>query len=213
MLWLGAMLASLPLFIATIRKLQALSMLLSEMTFRDHSSPDRLTTLRVIVSNTTLFTGVVGLGLLVLLLSSALLPPWQIAIVLVLLAVLIALLLQTFFIRIYSRAQLRLQEVLTREPPPPAHETAKQMPALLEEAEVLTLRITANSPVLGKAIRETQLRTRTGATVVVIKRGEETIINPSPDVTFILSDQVLLLGSREQLEQAEESLANPPDET
>ena len=203
LLWLAAMLCSLPIIIATLRKLQALSMLLSELTIRRGPDASGRVAIRTLVSNTILFGGVVGLGLLVLLLSSALLPPWEILVVLVLIALVVAVSLKAFFIKAYSRAQFAIRETLTREPvlhPPPS---AKSMPALLEEAELLTVILPARSPAAGKQIREIQLRSRTGASAVVIKRGAETIINPPPEFELHADDQVLLLGDERQLREAE----------
>lgn len=201
-LWLGAMLCSLPIIIATLRKLQALSMVLSELNIRSKADATGKVAMQALVSNTILFAGTVVLGLLVLLLSSALLPPWEILIILILIGVLVAVLLQAFFVRTYSRAQFAIRETLAREPAPDRPLPAKPMPPLLEEAELLTVTITSDSPLRGKLIRESQLRTLTGASVVVIRRGSETIINPDPGAEFQPDDELLLLGNEEQLKKA-----------
>ena len=201
-LWLAAMLCSLPIILATLRKLEALSMLLSEMAVRGGSTLKNKMAMRAMISNTTLFAGVIGLGLLVLALSSVLLPSWEVFVILGSIGVIVALLLRTFFIRIYSRAQVTIRETLAREPLHHAPEATKPMPSLLENAELVTVQITANSPALGKQIREMELRTRTGSTAVAIRRGTETIISPEPDFEFQINDQVLLIGNERQLEEA-----------
>lgn len=201
-LWLAAMLCSLPLFIATLRKLDALSMLLSEMAIRGGSTMKNKMAMRAMISNTTLFAGIVGLGLLVLALSSVLLPSWEVFVVLGSIGVLLAVLLRTFFIRIYSRAQVTIRETLSREPLHHAPEHAKPMPSLLENAELVTVHITARSPALGRQIRELELRTRTGSTAVAVRRGTETMISPEPDFEFQLNDEVLLIGNDRQLTEA-----------
>jgi len=201
-LWLAAMGFSLPIIIATLRKLQALSMLLSEMAIRDRPDLKNKLVMRAMVSNTTLFAGIIGLGLLVLVLSSVLLPSWEVFVVLGSIAVLVAVLLRTFFIRIYSRAQVTIRETLSREPLHHAPESDKPMPSLLENAELLTAHIGPRSPALGRQIRELELRTRTGATAVAIRRGNETIISPEPEFEFQQGDQVLLIGSERQLGEA-----------
>lgn len=209
-LWLAAMLCSLPVMIATFRKLDALSMLLSEMAIRGGTSPKNKMAMRALVSNTTLFAGVVGLGLLILALSSVLLPSWEVFVVLGSIGLAVAVLLRTFFIRIYSRAQVTIRETLAREPLHHAPEASKPMPSLLENAELVTVAITDGSPALGKQIREMELRTRTGSTAVAIRRGAETIISPEPDFEFKPEDQVLLIGSGQQLAQARR-LFEPPE--
>src|SRR6185436_14513851 len=108
----------------------------------------------------------------------------------------------TTFSRIYSRAQGTIREILTREEVPMPEETHHELPSLLEEAQLLTLRLATDSPVIGNTISDLQIRTRTGASVVVIKRGAETITNPSPDVDLRSDDQVLLLGTPPQLREA-----------
>jgi len=204
-LWLAALLLSLPLFLAALRKLQALGMLISEMAVMSPTSPTRSVAMRALLTNTIVFAGAVGLALLVLLLSSALLPPWEILIFLVVLGVMLAFALRTFFVRIYSRAQSAIHETLTREPPAAPHDDHAP-PPLLEATELFTVSLRANSPAVGKMLRELELRTRTGATAIVIKRAGETITNPAPDQELEANYQLVLLGSTDQLEHARQFL-------
>jgi K+/H+ antiporter YhaU regulatory subunit KhtT len=76
------------------------------------------------------------------------------------------------------------------------------MPSLLENASLITVPIAAGAPALGKQIRELELRTRTGATAVAVRRGTETVISPEPDFEFQLHDEVLLIGDQRQLAEA-----------
>lgn len=198
-LWLAAMLCSLPVIIATLRKLDALSMLLSEMAIHSNTSPKSKVAMRAMISNTTLFAGIVGLGLLVLALSSVLLPSWEVFVVLGGLGALVAVLLRTFFIRIYSRAQVTIRETLSRDLPQVEPEAGKPMPSLLESAELMTVCVAQGSPAIGRQIREMELRTKTGTTAVAIRRGAETIVSPEPEFEFQLNDCVLLIGNEQQL--------------
>ena len=211
-LWFTAMVCSLPLFIATLRKLQAFSMLISEIAVRDRAGLKNKLAMRALVANTSLFTGFIGLALLVLLLSSVLLPSWEVLVVLLAIVVLLAVLLRTFFIRIYSQAQVAIHDTLSREPVVHLAESEKPMPSLLEHAELVTVALTAQSPALGKQIREMELRTRTGATAVAIRRGSETVISPEADFEFRLGDQVLLIGSDTQLDLAQKLFGGAPVE-
>jgi CPA2 family monovalent cation:H+ antiporter-2 len=52
-------------------------------------------------------------------------------------------------------------------------------------------------------LRNLQLRTRTGATIVGIERHGHALINPGPEETLQANDQVLLLGNATQLAAAE----------
>jgi CPA2 family monovalent cation:H+ antiporter-2 len=113
-LWFLATLCSLPVFIATLRKMEAFSMLISEMAVRERVGLMNKAAMRALVSNTTMFTGIVGLALLVLLLSSVLLPSWEVFLVLLGISILLSVLLRSFFIKIYSQAQSSIHDTLTR---------------------------------------------------------------------------------------------------
>jgi CPA2 family monovalent cation:H+ antiporter-2 len=201
-LWLAAVLLCLPIGIATLRKLQAFSMLTSEMTVQRRASAKATMAMRALVANTTLFTGIVGLAILLLLFTSFLLPPSEVLLVVIGIVIVVALLLRTFFIRIYSRAQVSIREVLSREPEQTEPALPRRLPSLLENAQLLTVTIRAGTVAVGKQIRELELRTRTGATAVAIRRGTETIISPEPELEFRPDDELLLIGSAVQLEQA-----------
>ena len=85
-----------------------------------------------------------------------------------------------------------------------------QLPGLLREADLETIQIAADSPAVGKLIRELELRTRTGTSIVGIERSQgQRIINPGPDEELQSGDQVLLLGTRTQLDSARSALSKP----
>lgn len=200
-LWLVAMVASLPMFIATSRKLQALGMLLAETKVPADLAEERAIAIRAIVSNGVPLVGSVALGLFVLVLSSTLLPPLNVLLVLLLVVGLIAWLLWRSFIKVYSKAQGALRETFAH-PPPPRIEGTTQMLRLLSRAQLRVFTVTADSPAAGKLIRELSLRSRTGASAVGIERNEENIVNPGPDEEVRAGDKLLLLGSSDQLTQA-----------
>ena len=204
-LWLAAVILCLPMFIATFRKLQALGLLIAE-TKVTAAAGERTSALRAIVAQAVPLVGSIALGLFVLVLSSALLPRFRVFIALVMIAAVIGWLLWRSFIRLYSKAQVALQE--TFEQPPPHSEPPPQLPPLLREANLETLTIAPASPAVGKFIRELALRTRTGASIVGIERDGARIINPGPDEELHAGDEVLLLGTRDQLNAAKSMLAN-----
>ncbi|MBA4147909.1 MAG: cation:proton antiporter [Verrucomicrobia bacterium] len=206
-LWLAATIFSLPMFIATFRKLQALGMLVADAKVTVAAAGERTKAIRSIVSQTVPVVGSIGLGIYVLLLSSALLPPMKVFVVLLFLVVLIGGLLWRSFIKVYSKAQIALHETLSQ--PPAVHEdhAPKHLPPLLREADLETIVINSDSPAVGKRISEIHLRAETGASIVGIERGDESIINPGPGEELHADDQVLLLGNRTQLEAAKALLA------
>ena len=198
-LWLAAVIVSLPMFVATARKLQALGMLIAETKVTEAVAGERTAAIRAIVAQVVPIAGIMILGLYVIMLSSALLPTFKVLIVLLFLAGLISWLLRRSFIKIYSKAQVALQETLS-QPAAPRHDPAPAaLPSLLRDADLETVVVASSSPAVGKLIRELQLRTQTGASIVGIERKGGTIINPGPDEELQPDDQVLLLGTRAQL--------------
>lgn len=205
-LWLATMFLALPLLIAAYRKLEALGLLLGDVAAKRLENEQREKAVQAVVSNTILAAGVIGLGLWVLVLSSALLPGGQISLGLVLIIGAVAALLWRTFIRVYSRAQISLQETFAQPPPSRHAEPPNPLAGMMKAAQVETFTLAAGSSGAGKLIRELALRTHTGASIVGIERAGATIINPGPDEELLANDQVLLLGTRQQLDQAWEIL-------
>jgi len=201
-LWLVAVLFSLPMFIATSRKLQALGLLLAEVKVTEAAAGAHTPVIRTIVEQVVPIAGTVMLGLFILVLSSTLLPTFKVLIVLLVLIALVSWLLRRSFIKIYARAQIALEETLASPPVPRQHNTTTTLPSLLREADLETVGVTSKSNAVGKRIRELQLRTQTGASIVGIERKGENIINPGPDEEIREGDQILLVGSRAQLDAA-----------
>jgi TrkA domain protein len=61
--------------------------------------------------------------------------------------------------------------------------------------------VVPDSPVAGKTLGESKIRTATGTSIIAIQRGEETISNPPPETTLEPGDLLVAVGTRE--EQAE----------
>src|SRR5258706_604910 len=204
LLWTAALILSLPLFIATFRKLQALGLLIAETKVSETLAGGRGQQIRAIVALVVPVIGTIALGLYVLLLSSALLPPWEILLVVLALLGFVAWFFWRLFIRIYAKAQVALVETLSQ--PAPAEEPIRQLPGLLREAELELLELPQDSPAAGKLVRELQLRSRTGASIAGIERNGSRIINPGPDEELVAGDLLLLIGNHAQLAAAREML-------
>jgi len=76
-LWFAAAVLSLPMFIATFRKLQALGLLVADLKVPQRSQSARAKASRSVIANAVPIAGTIVLGVYVLLLSSALLPPFK----------------------------------------------------------------------------------------------------------------------------------------
>ena len=201
-LWLAAAVLSLPLLIATFRKLQALGLLVAELKVTPAAAGERTASIRAIVAHVIPLAGAVALGGFVLVLSSALLPTLKIMLMLLAVVAFTAWLLWRSSIRIYAKAQAALRETFAQAPPLPREPQLAALPPLLREANLETVTLAPGSPGIGRLIRELELRTRTGASIVGIDRHGTNIINPGPDEELLTGDQVLLLGTRAQLDAA-----------
>ena len=201
MLWLTAMIVSLPLLIATFRKLQALGLLVAETSVTPAAAGERTTAIRAVVAQIVPSAGTVALGVFILVLSSSLLPSLNVLILLVLIVACTAWLLWRSFVRIYSKAQVALQATFG-QPPPPPESLPTALQSILRQADLETVSIDEDSPAAGKLVRELELRTRMGVSVVGIERSGATLINPGGDEELKSGDQLLLLGDRAQLDAA-----------
>ncbi|MED5381912.1 MAG: TrkA C-terminal domain-containing protein, partial [Verrucomicrobiota bacterium] len=208
-LWVAALVLSLPMLIANLRKLQALGMLISEATVRRESAGQRTQSLRAVVANVCLVAGTAGMVLCVLLLSSALLPPLGVMLALAVVLVVVAWLQWRFLVRVYARAQIALKETFEANELRQAEVEAADLPAgLLEAAHMDSLRLAKNSPAAGQRIGELELRTNTGVSIVGIERESERIVNPGPEETLHEGDLLLLLGENTQLPKAKAELSH-----
>jgi CPA2 family monovalent cation:H+ antiporter-2 len=206
-LWFAAVFVSLPMLIAAYRKLEALGMLLADLRVKQLASDAHAKEIKAIIATTVPLAGAVGLGVLVFSLSAPLLPPWEILIVLLLILAGLTYLLWRSFVKVYSKAQIAIQETLASTPLPPESATPAPLQNLLKTARLQTVVITETSPACGKFIRELELRTRTGASIVAIERNGTNTINPGPNDELQMNDQVLVLGSEAQLEKARKFLS------
>jgi CPA2 family monovalent cation:H+ antiporter-2 len=82
------------------------------------------------------------------------------------------------------------------------HSHAVGIGGFLSGAEIGTFRVGPGSPLAGKSLRDGVLRDRSGATLLMIKRGESVVPNPDPVWELRDGDIVLLLGTPEQLAAA-----------
>ena len=81
---------------------------------------------------------------------------------------------------------------------------------LRHEVEGLSIQWVTIAPgksMAGRTIADGEIRTRTGASVVAVIRGDQSIPGPGPDLQFEAGDVVLLMGSELAVEAAERLLA------
>jgi CPA2 family monovalent cation:H+ antiporter-2 len=88
----------------------------------------------------------------------------------------------------------------------PSPERARVLNDLLSAArdlEVGWLSLDDRSPLVGRTIAASELRARTGVSVVAIGRQETIISNPGPDVTLSPGDRIAVIGTPAQVASAE----------
>ena len=211
-IWLAAMVLVLPLLIVSVRKLRATAVVVAEVMVKSSEAGPSTARIRGVVVHTILVTGFVLIGMSVLLMSSAFLPPGPVLVSLLLWGAGLGLLLWRRFERMYFKAQTQLTDMLRRDPEArhaaePAHAAEGHsheapLPGVLRNAELETVVVAAQSEAAGKLIRELHIRRLTGASVVGIQRAGSSIVNPGPDEELQVDDRVLLLGTRSQLKAA-----------
>src|SRR2546421_478937 len=208
--WLSAIVIALPLLIASFRKVRAAAHVVADMKTGAAGPETDIAALRAVIANTILIAGGIVIVVWVLILSSAILPPWPVFVMLLGVILAITTLMWNKFLRVYAKAQIAIRETLTYTPPPVPE--IRPIPSMLEEAELETITVGDDSPAIGKLIRELKLRSKTGASIVGLERNGSSIVNPGPDEEIKAADRVLVLGTEEHLESAERVFAPEPED-
>jgi CPA2 family monovalent cation:H+ antiporter-2 len=199
-IWLVAMVLSLPFFVATAKKLQAVGWLLAEMRVSESVAGVHAPAIRSVVAMVVPIAGSAALGLFALVLSSTLLPSPKVLGVLLVAIALAGWFLSRSFSKVYTSAQAALMDTFATLPESkPPMDIASP---LLADADLATVTVAPGSRAAGRMIRELALRTQTGTSVVAFERNGQRQINPGPDEELHVGDTVLLLGTPEQLELA-----------
>jgi TrkA domain protein len=80
----------------------------------------------------------------------------------------------------------------------PEQEHIKEV--LLHDLAIEWVKVKDNSPLVNKSIADSQIRKKTGVTVISIIRGDKSITNPLPEEVIYPGDVLVLVGTREQIE-------------
>lgn len=112
MLWGTALLVSLPFLVAIYRKLVALAMLLAEIGIDEQLAGSHTPRVRRLVSRLIPLAALIGIGLGIAALSSAILPPWELLWAVLAIAVGLLLVLRRALVAIHAKLQIALMETL-----------------------------------------------------------------------------------------------------
>jgi CPA2 family monovalent cation:H+ antiporter-2 len=118
LIWACALFLSLPMLIAVYRKAEALGMVLAELGISERFAGAYTQAIRNVLARVIPLATLLALALLVSALSSAILPPYGIALSLVVLVVLVAVVLWRGLVRLHARLQAALKETLEKPGPP-----------------------------------------------------------------------------------------------
>jgi TrkA domain protein len=77
----------------------------------------------------------------------------------------------------------------------------------LSAARIKWVSLPDRSPVVGRTIGDVGVRTQTGASILAVERGEETIANPTPGTELLAGDVLVVVGSEDAHDAFNELLA------
>jgi monovalent cation:H+ antiporter-2, CPA2 family len=118
------------------------------------------------------------------------------------LATIVALVAWRYLARVTATLEGTVARVLGSE---------EDAPVLLDQAiatygwdfKVTAINLPHDSALVGQALEEVRIREKTGATIAVIKRGDQEIVHPPPTQRLRFGDTIVLIGDPGQLARAE----------
>ncbi len=81
-------------------------------------------------------------------------------------------------------------------------EAFDQISQILAQGTIETYYIAAGNPIIGKSIREVNLKAQSGALIINIIRDNQTITNPPSDFILQATDQMIIFGSHNAIDTA-----------
>jgi len=84
----------------------------------------------------------------------------------------------------------------------PSAERARVLDHLIgasKDLEIEWLELEARSPLVNRTIGQSQIRSRSGASIVAISRADRLITNPEPGEMLLGGDRLALIGTPEQV--------------
>ena len=112
--WSLAALLSLPMIVAAYRKATALGMVLAELGISERVGGSNTYRIRAVLARIVPLAVMVMLGMLVAVLASTILPPREVAVVLLLLGLLLTWLLWRVLVQVHARLQAALRDTIEK---------------------------------------------------------------------------------------------------
>jgi len=128
---------------------------------------------------------------------------WGTIYILAIAAGIIGFLFRNQFARVYQKAEVEIETILTRESSPSTKKEISEnnRSVLLNDTRMIT--VLKNGLGVGKTIRDIDIRNKSGATVVSIERNNSMIVSPRGEEVLEEGDHLLVLGNTEQLIKVE----------
>jgi CPA2 family monovalent cation:H+ antiporter-2 len=115
LIWSAALLISLPFLIAAYRKIKALSMIIAEVSVRESVGHQFTPHARKVISEVIPITAIMSIMIFICALSSSILPPIKLLIVVLVIAALLIGFILPWCIKFHSRLQISLIDTLTHD--------------------------------------------------------------------------------------------------
>lgn len=212
---MGATLLLAPLLLGIFRLTQALARRLSALALPrnddgvDFGDAPRRALLLGLEMGILLLVGIASLAI-----TQPFLPAFRGAAVLAVLLLAVAIAFWRSATNLQGHVQagsVAILEAITRRAPgagagAEAHALEQLNELLPGLGELFPVTVDALSPVVGQTLAEVNLRARTGATVLVIRRGEDSVLTPDGHERIAAGDTLVLAGSRRAVDAAAELL-------
>ncbi|MDP0495371.1 MAG: cation:proton antiporter [Verrucomicrobiota bacterium JB024] len=211
--WLLAALVCLPFLSSVIRNLDVLIQLVTSTVFVSSRHPQLLSGRMANLVHTIMLSVVIVLFGGVFLAAASPFFPSGVALGMFIVAGCVALIIfWKSIININSRMEYlflqSFQEQTAENEEQLRQATLRELSHVHRwQTEVETVTIAEDSIACGMLLREMHLRKKTGASIVAISRGGMTHYDPSPEVPIFAGDNLVLIGSEEQLANARRTLA------
>lgn len=164
---------------------------------------------RHVVQMSFYLLGIILLGLPVLAATAPILRTPFIALAWVAMVLSAAVILWASIVRLHSRVETTMGSLFDEDHPAPTAPRIVRDLMLAEfpaEIRAESLDVHSNMFAAGKRLDELELRSATGASVILIERGEERR-TPGPTTAILPGDRITLIGTRDQLAGARGVLA------
>ncbi len=202
-LWLLAAIVASPLYAASFVYLQHFAKNLSDSFLPAALNAAWGQKFRLFLQHIFFLLGIIAMAVGTFLLSSNLLPDWRFQLILMIIMVALIAFRWQRLNRAYVSAQTTLQELFRRESP------RNELRTILS-VHMRSVPLHKTSPAVGQTIVSLNIRAKTGASVLSIRRNGDYNVNPTLSEAFRIGDTILLLGNSGELDAAETLMTGLP---